>query len=351
MVRVLCDKKYKIRACINLDFRRQYLAPRVLTAPWFATLLRDRETPEHAAPRRLRMCNCSASVDLSCLHPFKDAYFHRLNNCFFPVLHAFVDAALQDGCIYAETPGTAPVAEAFLQLTFRGSRAQLFSRPAVWDKSLNGFPVPPTRQCKNVQVPRAAPNREWAVSGLLSRLMQIKYMTTPRAEQYSVLVLRQKTRRFANGPKILKQLRERGEKRWLSYFGTESVKETLKLFSGASAVLGYHGAGLLNVVFSRAPVPRVHELTTFVDLEQTKKWRSYIGGVAHRWNTRVVASTQAIPLKGILEANRISVDDIYRIGIKNVRFVRLTAHDVNTALCYIETGHRCAEVPPPKSPV
>ena len=280
-------------------------------------------------------CNCSASVDLGCSHQFRDTPFHRLNNCFFPMLNAFYRAAIHDGCIHAEMPGPAPFARVFLRFAFPSSHAQLLSHPLRWNRSARAFPIPPTRYCGQMTVPRAQVNQPGISAELLSRLTRSEGLNNPHAEQYSVLVLRQRTRRFADEAALLKQLQERGRGRWLTYFGTEPVTETLKTFSGASAVVGYHGAGLLNVVFSRARDPRVHELTTFIDLKHSKRWRSYIGFIAHQWNSKVLASVQTIPLKCMLEANHVKRRKVSDKDIKNLIWVHLTSADVEIMLCHL----------------
>ncbi len=297
-----------------------------------------------SAPTQFKasLCNCSASVDLGCSNKFRDTPFHRLNNCFFPMLHAFFRAAIHDGCIHAETPGPASVARVFLQFAFPSSHAQLLSHSLRWNRSLGAFPTPPTRYCGKMAVPRAQVNQPSEVAELLGRLMQSEGLTNPHAGQYSVLVLRKRTRRFANEAALLKQLREHGKRRWLTYFGTEPVTETLKTFSGASAVIGYHGAGLLNIVFSRARHPRVHELTTFIDLKHSKRWRSYVGFIAHKWNPKVLASVQTIPLSCILAANHIKRRTISDKEIKNLRWVHLTNADVEIVLCYL-TQPQCKD--------
>jgi hypothetical protein len=52
-----------------------------------------------------------------------------------------------------------------------------------------------------------------------------------------------------------------------TYFGNESTAETIRLFANAQVVFGFHGAGLINVVFCEARTIVV-ELTFLLDEDQ-----------------------------------------------------------------------------------
>ena len=59
-------------------------------------------------------CNCTHAIDLGCDNRYRGTYFHRLNNCFFPMVQAFDAAARNNGCIFAEDIVAAPFASVFL---------------------------------------------------------------------------------------------------------------------------------------------------------------------------------------------------------------------------------------------
>jgi hypothetical protein len=86
---------------------------------------------------------------------------------------------------------------------------------------------------------------------------------------YLVLVLRGSgaqdskiSRKFLHPGQLVRRLSELTHMAVRPYLGTESADETIWLFARASAVVGYHGAGLVNLVFVPRPVCAV-EITTY----------------------------------------------------------------------------------------
>merc|ERR1719436_1153397 len=57
-----------------------------------------------------------------------------------------------------------------------------------------------------------------------------------------------------------------------TYFGSESVVDTIRLFNQAAGVVGYHGAAWANVMFSAYP-HCLHQISTWENLGGTKQWR------------------------------------------------------------------------------
>jgi hypothetical protein len=270
------------------------------------------------------VCNCIHAVDLACTHPFKDAHFHRLHNCFLPMLDAFDKALAQNACIHAERDSTAPFAYLFLKQS--GSKAHLNVHERLWNSRAKTFPPPQTRWCGNITVPTATIN-EPSVSAILLQ----KYMNALMKPKkvHSVIVLRKRTRRFMDERRLLFKLRK-SEQAWEVYRGTEPLLATLNLFGAAQAVAGYHGAGLLNVVFSLSPRPRVHEITTFSRINSTSRWRAYVGDVARHWNSKIKRSIQMIPLENVMSANGIPHNKtLSDRDIKDLRWVPLSEDDMN----------------------
>ena len=89
----------------------------------------------------------------------------------------------------------------------------------------------------------------------------------PSAGRYLILIVRrQGGRRFFPGAetRLGQRLHKLTGLATRLYWGNESVAATLRLFAGgAAAVVGYHGAGLANVVFSPQPLC-VIELSTYM---------------------------------------------------------------------------------------
>ena len=125
---------------------------------------------------------------------------------------------------------------------------------------------------------------------------------------------------------------------WHEYIGNESILATMRLFNAAQFIVGYHGAGLLNCIFSRVEHPHVYEITTFMDLNSTKSWRSYVGATCRSWNPAVRVVIQKLPQ--VLHANgpsgnvnhmklRRAPPSVVDHAIKNLRYVALTSSDLN----------------------
>lgn len=241
-------------------------------------------------------CSCGAAVDLGCTNQYRDAPFHRLNNCFLPMLNAFHLAAESQGCIHAENVVSAPYAVFFLRLMFPSSNATILIHPLRWNFTARAFPPPPRRRCGSSAVIRAMDDNR-ASRKLLPRYMNIPSLVSfafARPFEYNVLVLRQRTRRFLDEVRLLRSLRETTGQQWQTYKGSETV-EDLRLFRSARTAVGFHGAGLMNMVFSQAPLPQVYEVTT--RLNGGKLWRSYLGKIVRTWNSRARGVVHVVPLQ------------------------------------------------------
>jgi len=59
------------------------------------------------------------------------------------------------------------------------------------------------------------------------------------------------------------------------YYGNESFTETVEIFANARVVVGYHGAGFANTIFSPWDTI-VLEYTTFHDMNGTRLWRTNV---------------------------------------------------------------------------
>ena len=230
----------------------------------------------------------------SCRNVFRTAPFHRLHNCLFPMLNAFDAAAKASGCIYAEAGVSAPFVQAFLHSVFPESLSSLrVHQVGDWNRTTNSYPMPPQQQCSLYLVPHAATSPKELLRRATRRLLP-RYMSAPdlaSSDFHNILVTRQRTRRFVHERGLLARLRTTTNLIWHAYTGAEPVVATLRLFGNARTVVGFHGAGLLNMAFSRAPRPHVHELSTFISLDSSKRWRSYLGDTVTVWNETVANLT------------------------------------------------------------
>lgn len=245
------------------------------------------------------------------------------------MLQAFDSAARHGGCIFAENLVAAPFASIFLQHSQPLSRSELYSHSLRWDHVKRGFPPSPAHHCAGTTVvPRAMVNQPSATTIILHGYMRAPGLMNIQ-HSVSILVLRQTTRRFIRGRHVMQMLQDLTPgRRWMAYMGVESVYETLRMFGGSDTVVGYHGAGLINSIFSRAERPHVHELTTFCDLESKRRWRAYLGYAAQRWNPGIITSVQALRLEPLLLANAMRLQNVSDHTIKNLRWVKLTRSNI-----------------------
>ena len=88
---------------------------------------------------------------------------------------------------------------------------------------------------------------------LHSDLLRLGLYSPPRRPQAPVVLAMQRpnSRTFLNFTGLIMGLSTQISGSIQIYHGTESLRETIKLFSRASVVWGYHGAGFANMVFSR----------------------------------------------------------------------------------------------------
>ena len=137
--------------------------------------------------------------------------------------------------------------------------------------------------------------------------------------------------------------------------GDMPLLDTIALFRNADAVVGWHGAGMANVVFCRRGT-KVVEITTFRDLKNTRSWRTNMKAVtAWRDYAKLVLH---VPLARVLLANSISIErfpsmvpgfsqrgfpklDDYKTDvdhfIKNLRYAALTSQVTQQVVAFLAT--------------
>lgn len=287
-------------------------------------------------------CSCAAAANLTCLYHYKTATFHRLHHCFLPHLIAFDAAVRAGGCIFAERNVDAALFKAFLD-AYRASYATTArvvslskaARPSHsssaarwWRPSISSAASCGKSPARGGTTASGAPaTLAWYMS-----LRALQSTPVPSAP-YRILVQRNGGMRVFDRPTALLAALRATSPRWRTYHGNESLLDTLRLFGDADVVFGFHGAGLMNAVFSRQPCVRVHELTTYASLGAEARlnasgydvqtdgrlvvhgghgmperyvWRSYVGRMAHRWNPRVRYSVHVLRLEPLLRANGVA---------------------------------------------
>lgn len=224
--------------------------------------------PKEHRQKCVNLANYTTVFDFSCSFPHGHTKqpFHRIMNCLLPLAPLSAHAEK----MRARAAFLVPEYLAdFLGLLFRFPRDQtfLFYKPYKGD----------SRACYNIASESLIFNEMESKQGavynsvrqkhflltskeiLLNRVQQsIDAMPThkPAFRRKRVLVItRNKSRSFCDFygqtlPKIIQMYRDYTVD---LYFGNESTSETIRRFGQADVVLGYHGAGLANVIFRFVP--------------------------------------------------------------------------------------------------
>lgn len=114
------------------------------------------------------------------------------------------------------------------------------------------------------------------------------------------------------------------------YFGNESFEDTVKIFANSRIVVGFHGAGFINTLFS-PPGTVVLEYTTFLDMNATQFWRSNeaIVGTIHgelNW----IRHTIDVDRLTSLEILANSSDKSHYI--KHIQYINITGSELHNSI-------------------
>jgi len=301
---------------------------------------------------------CNFTIDLRCRGVmFRDAFFHRIANCLLPA-YGLISKARQHAnghiCILtwkAVEPllsALAPDLNAVPHIN-EGCAAKTkhyivqperrFGFSCDWISNFNSVDSDGDHNVIGVYP------IDIALNGAAMRKDAASYHEGDR----SVLLIRRSGSRAFTADASSALAHELGEvaritlkgtrTRYAEYRGTESVRDTIKLFVGAVGVVGYHGAGFVNALFTDHEVC-AQEITTWKDAKSTEAWRS--NEWLAQFNLRLHWNTYALPLSELLEAN--SVKDVHGNKdmdhfIKDLKWVHLTslraslvAHQLSTCL-------------------
>jgi hypothetical protein len=157
------------------------------------------------------------------------------------------------------------------------------------------------------------PHEQSFVTRLLDKYTDVWFGATPlphlglQQQRHTVLIKRQGagSREFEDGT----YQRLSAALAWTRsalrvYVGTERLLDVLTIFHSAESIVGYHGAGFANAVFSRHAC--AHELTTFKtlrnDISKENIWRSNMERVLIH-TTKLSWHIHLIPLEQMVMAN------------------------------------------------
>ena len=235
-------------------------------------------------------------MDLVCRNKFDGAFYHQLHDCILPHICSIAKLHRENGTACYDT----------------------------WLSRWIKFLAPTSKRvlsCNFTQLKEKC-NRDDTLKSLLP--------ASRRKPSHIVLLQRSNTRMFDKVSFINLKRALQSLSPLIVYNVTESVPQTVEIFRNAHFVVGYHGAGLANVYFMKN-FTRVLEISTFVDLNNSKHWRTNMQEVT-RYGTyfrRVVR----LPLQQLLQANNVTYrdrdPDHY---IKNLRWVSLKHQDIRSIL-------------------
>ena len=83
---------------------------------------------------------------------------------------------------------------------------------------------------------------------------------------------RVKTRKIKNEKQVISALRQVG--RVYVFTGLENATETITIFKNAKLIVGFHGAGFVNILFANGGEIYAYEWSTYNDVLNQSKWRS-----------------------------------------------------------------------------
>jgi len=343
-----------------------------LTADWGADEENDRLTDddddvykEDAIQSNARygrgMSNCSAcsfTIDLSCAHHFqkRSGYWHRLADCLVPS-YALLDMARKaDGTVCILTyfeystrggvrlkPNLNPILPVLIpDLLAKGARiidsnepcaSSLLAHavdPSVTDlvekpymdefpmlKNITGrYPINWKANVRAMQrdAAKAVPSPDPAQLILLDRPDSVSRVLYPKAKTVLTGVL-----------KGIAGARNIG---FAEYSGAVSIPDTIRLFMNAAGTIGYHGAALVNALFTTRP-SCIMEISTYLDKAGNSEWRT------NKWLATEHAllswHTIHIQIQTLLTVNGEKLPWYYpgrSKWIKNLRYVDLADSDV-----------------------
>jgi len=220
-------------------------------------------------------------LDFSCDSVFAPAFWHRLMDCSFPAVSLLGTAIkLSSGrrnISYFAPPYMREIMSLMIEgLSLKVKMTRLQTR-SVQSKNVIVFNYTSRSFGRSREY---LPCREC----LVSTLFKVVQNSRRRSNRQSILLIsRKRNRKILDEDVLLRMLKTVATKKKLSqqtYHGNESLAETIRMFSAAVVIIGYHGAGFVNTIFAQNTT-FVIEISTFLhpQIYSWKKWRS------NRWGS------------------------------------------------------------------
>lgn len=214
-------------------------------------------------------------MDLVCRNRHDGGYYHQIVDCLMPQLPLLLALNAQGGSACVSTWMTRWM-------------TTLFANVSIVNNCT-------TREGWEETVPAVVSSRYDGMANALRPFVR------DRLQDTIVVIRRLRTRRILEEADLVRALTTCGPV--VVFDGTESLRRTVDLFRNARVVVGYHGAGLANIVFSRNGTVLI-ELTTYV--RGTRSWRVNTPSVT-KWGS-FHSYVIHIPILHILRANNRTCD-------------------------------------------
>jgi hypothetical protein len=212
-------------------------------------------------------------IDLACTSKFRRAIYHRLIDCFVPSICTLQYASM--------LPAATLLAPSYLLdlykyvlggsvnrtiLSYEHKRGEVYGINITSGESIELVSPKITAKIHEHHPQHLADLREMILA---------RDPTIAQKPMHIVIIHRScsDTRCFPNIDTIFNRFTKELNMSGVLYYGNESFKETIEIFANAQVVVGYHGAGLANAIFSPWGAI-VLEYTTFHDMNATHLWRS-----------------------------------------------------------------------------
>ena len=212
-------------------------------------------------------------IDFACAHIYRRAFYHRLIDCFVPQICALQYASMSRASTSVLVPlYLLEIYEYFLEV----SQNRTLLAYADKEKPPYGLKIL-SKGHIDLIFPNFTAEIDEHQEGLAG-LRELILDRNPRIAQkpmHIVIIHRScsHTRCFPDVTTIFNRFTKELNMPGVLYYGNESFKETVEIFANARVVVGYHGAGFANAVFSPWGTI-VLEYTTFYDMNGTRLWRT-----------------------------------------------------------------------------
>lgn len=237
---------------------------------------------------------CDFTIDMSCPHHLqrRSGYYHRLADCLLPSYELLGMAREAKGtvCIltYTLKPNMMPFLGALIpDLLEKGARLIDSAKPCA--DSLNAHAVDPNvtdlveeHYMNEFPTLKNITGRypiDWAANLRALHRDVAKVVPSPDKRQLVLLDRSHSESRVMYPPaaaalkKIMLDIAGVEKIGYTEYVGTEPVTDVFRIFTNAAGIIGYHGAALVNAVFTAIP-SCVMEFTAYRDEHEQRVWRT-----------------------------------------------------------------------------